>query len=430
MKRGPSQYDPTQPDKLWILESIAKVGIPLKVEDYEESLRNPMKFLKAKANAKKAAAKKGMPKGAIDKFVTVTKPVTAESSGQTSNAPIQARSAVSKPSLPPVYLAPTLENEIFSESTARSTVQSRPTRQTRSAPSKSSSSENPTENPARTSKPTTKSRATKKATIKPMPNANPWTIALSSSPTQGASVTKHLGHTTKSNKSLFKPNEKPDCFYSPPTSPIPHSDPISRKHVHSPHFNSQSDDEGEMLANVTMTRGVESPDQHLRTPSSSEKNPDRPSPRKKRSPQVSSAASSPTLASHPEVQHLSPEPVNRIIDFGSSASRDRSSSPELPALGELNSPRRKARVNASPTEAISLLSSSPEAVKHPKPVKKQPEMAAPEMKPETKAKEKKYIMLRDSLPGAWRPADLSELVPGKSRAWRMSQVEILDMTGD
>jgi len=61
-KRAASTYDPTQPDKLWILETIAKVGIPLKVEDYEESLRNPKKFLKAKAAAKKAATKGGCPR--------------------------------------------------------------------------------------------------------------------------------------------------------------------------------------------------------------------------------------------------------------------------------------------------------------------------------------------------------------------------------
>jgi holliday junction resolvase YEN1 len=65
-KRPPSVYDPTQPDKAWIPETIAKVGIPLKVEDYEESLRNPRKFIKAKAAAKRAEKKGGMPKGAMD----------------------------------------------------------------------------------------------------------------------------------------------------------------------------------------------------------------------------------------------------------------------------------------------------------------------------------------------------------------------------
>ncbi|KAF2091849.1 PIN domain-like protein [Saccharata proteae CBS 121410] len=36
-KRGPSTYDPTQVEKIWILESYVKVGIPLKVEDWEEA---------------------------------------------------------------------------------------------------------------------------------------------------------------------------------------------------------------------------------------------------------------------------------------------------------------------------------------------------------------------------------------------------------
>ncbi|TVY54088.1 Flap endonuclease GEN-like protein, partial [Lachnellula suecica] len=100
-KRGPSIWDPTQPDKAWILKTIAKVGIPLKVEDYEESLRNPRKLIKAKAVAKRAEKKGGMPRGAMDKFVTVFKPhkhtpPTAPSKSLTT----------SSQTLPPVYLAP------------------------------------------------------------------------------------------------------------------------------------------------------------------------------------------------------------------------------------------------------------------------------------------------------------------------------------
>lgn len=53
-----SLYDPTQPDKVWVARTIARIGVPLKVEDYEESLRNPEKFLKAKAAAKKSMTKK------------------------------------------------------------------------------------------------------------------------------------------------------------------------------------------------------------------------------------------------------------------------------------------------------------------------------------------------------------------------------------
>ena len=44
-------------------ETIAKVGIPLKVGDYEESLRDRRKFIRAKAAAKKAATKGGMTTG-------------------------------------------------------------------------------------------------------------------------------------------------------------------------------------------------------------------------------------------------------------------------------------------------------------------------------------------------------------------------------
>ena len=43
---------------------------------------------------------------------------------------------------------------------------------------------------------------------------------------------------------------------------------------------------------------------------------------------------------------------------------------------------------------------------------------------------KKYILLRESLPGAWKEVDASDLVQGKSRAWRYSQVECLDLSAE
>ncbi|PQE25999.1 flap structure-specific endonuclease protein [Rutstroemia sp. NJR-2017a BBW] len=80
-KRGPSLYDPSQADKLWVAETLVRIGAPLTSEDYDESLRDPRKFLKQKAAAKKAAAKTtksagGMRPGALDPFVQISKTST------------------------------------------------------------------------------------------------------------------------------------------------------------------------------------------------------------------------------------------------------------------------------------------------------------------------------------------------------------------
>jgi hypothetical protein len=43
---------------------------------------------------------------------------------------------------------------------------------------------------------------------------------------------------------------------------------------------------------------------------------------------------------------------------------------------------------------------------------------------------KKFIVLRESLPGSWKEVDEFDIEGRRSRAWRQSQVEILDMTAD
>jgi len=84
-KRSPSSYDPTQLEKIWLLETFVKVGVPLKVEDFEETFRNATKYeaMKAarkrteqQAKMKKRAPNGGMPKGALDAFTRVMKPGT------------------------------------------------------------------------------------------------------------------------------------------------------------------------------------------------------------------------------------------------------------------------------------------------------------------------------------------------------------------
>ena len=78
--RAPSQYDPTRLEKIWILETYAKMGIPLMVEAWEGDVLKPKKPTSRKprqATAKlreKITLKKGGTKhGALDAFVKITK---------------------------------------------------------------------------------------------------------------------------------------------------------------------------------------------------------------------------------------------------------------------------------------------------------------------------------------------------------------------
>lgn len=427
-KRGASHYDPTQPDKVWIFETIAKVGIPLKVEDYEESLRNPRKFLKAKAAAKKAASQGRMPKRAMDKFVSISKPGLEESSGNTSKAPSKTRGGSKQPNLPPIYLAPTLENASFSASTSSGSAPGRFTRQTRAALAKSLVTEKTTQTTIKAPNAATRSKTSKKTPLdKPGTNINPWTIALSSSPVQSSSITKSLAQPSQKSSPPKELVTNRPLRFTPPSSPPLQSAPVSRKHTQSLQADSQSEPEEGLIANVTMPREVGQANTLLSTPTSSEKHGDRPSLRKKRSPQAASMTSSPGLLADSGLEGLTPEPVNRKIDFLSSATRARSSSPDLPSLKELAPPRRQARPMPSPTRTISLLSSSPEAARS-QTRGEALEVAA--LDNNIPNGPKKYILLRESLPGSWKEADASELVHGRSRAWRLSQVECLDLSAE
>ena len=108
--RGVSQYDPTQLHKIWISHTVAKMGIPLKVEDYEESLRAPKRTSKLNAAPKttaatrKTRAKNIMPQGALDRFVQVSKPA--------SQPTVLFKESTSNTSLPPAFLAPLLARSL------------------------------------------------------------------------------------------------------------------------------------------------------------------------------------------------------------------------------------------------------------------------------------------------------------------------------
>ncbi|KAL8712647.1 MAG: hypothetical protein Q9220_003178 [cf. Caloplaca sp. 1 TL-2023] len=72
-----STYDPTQVEKVWVLESYVKIGVPLLVENWEEDMRDPRKFASRKARERAATGKNkssGMKPGAMNAFVKTIKP--------------------------------------------------------------------------------------------------------------------------------------------------------------------------------------------------------------------------------------------------------------------------------------------------------------------------------------------------------------------
>ncbi|KAL0254455.1 hypothetical protein SLS55_009930 [Diplodia seriata] len=76
-KRGPYLYDPTKLEKIWIPQSIVKVGAPSKVQDWEQAQRKktaPKPAKVTKPRASKPVTTGGMQSGALDRFTKITKP--------------------------------------------------------------------------------------------------------------------------------------------------------------------------------------------------------------------------------------------------------------------------------------------------------------------------------------------------------------------
>ncbi|KAI2626834.1 hypothetical protein GGS21DRAFT_529381 [Xylaria nigripes] len=147
-------FSPTAPDLMWVPETVARQGIPLMVEDWEEAQREKAAARSKPKTSRRKSKTGGMPAGAMDKFVKVTKNNVA----QTPEANKTARPSMDLPASPaPAFIAP--DDLPLSSPAGHS-------------PQKSQSS--------RTSKAsTTKSRSKKKD---PEPrltdaNINPWTIS-------------------------------------------------------------------------------------------------------------------------------------------------------------------------------------------------------------------------------------------------------------
>ncbi|KAF2036633.1 hypothetical protein EK21DRAFT_105944 [Setomelanomma holmii] len=85
-KRGPTKFDPLKPARIWVMESFVKVGVPLKVQDWEAgrqtkqkarraaTVQEPAKPTSRMNKAKRTKTTGDMPQPSISQFAKVTKP--------------------------------------------------------------------------------------------------------------------------------------------------------------------------------------------------------------------------------------------------------------------------------------------------------------------------------------------------------------------
>ncbi|KAL1855739.1 hypothetical protein Daus18300_011022 [Diaporthe australafricana] len=160
---GPKKvFDPLQPDLVWVPETVAKLGIPLSVEDWEggqraKQLAKEVKKIPAKKPPKKAS---DMPTGALDQYLKSTKSTT-----QIRKQPELPSLLLSSSPPPPTSVQPLLRpNSSIATPTPMEPLESMRPRTSREKQSKTSKI-------VKSKEKTTETRQSA--------DTNPWTIASS-----------------------------------------------------------------------------------------------------------------------------------------------------------------------------------------------------------------------------------------------------------
>ncbi|MCJ1300885.1 hypothetical protein MMC08_003684 [Hypocenomyce scalaris] len=406
-KRGASTYNPTRPEKLWVLETYAKIGVPLTVETWEENMRDPKKFASRKARERSAIAKGGMKKGALDAFVKVTKPGIPRMDKVTANRP----NDFGRSEIPPVLLAPVVAAIPISSSKSRVCGSSKP----QVAPSNINT-------PPK--KPRTKPKSVHEpATVQsPKDNTiNPWSLARRPSDTMNVRLRRsarysalgiygHSGSAAEDSSPLSNPTDsgRRDGLGSTPVSP---TTPCKHNRSSSPRCETDK---------VRST--LEATTEH------------QPSPRKRYTPTKAQNShdieNTPTTPTSPANIHVDapdlPNPlspptsqrVNRRLEFSSAASVQTSPASipsSLPSPSTFMSPPPHKSTSVRQTTTHGLL-----------PIRLKPGS------PSKSARGKRMLVVRGSLDGAWKEVEAWE-VAGDTRnrgrgVYRKSAVEVLDMT--
>ncbi|KAI1139637.1 hypothetical protein F5Y05DRAFT_379639 [Hypoxylon sp. FL0543] len=244
---GKKPFNPTEPDLSWIPEIIAKFGVPITVEDWEEAQRAKVAAReRPKVSRQKGKKAGGTSAGALDKFVKVTKNIPR--SNETDKG---STSELSKPSSPLRTRNPLGVSPLHSQGlpplplygqTAQKTRPTRSSKQTKTSNSKPrnaslASRPDASINPWTIAGSHTSPRAPKTRSTKA-----PETITISSSPPASptadhcSSVRQTEGRVLEDDSSKLVSASPPGPYNrrpttSTPTRPAPKSDRASDRHA-------------------------------------------------------------------------------------------------------------------------------------------------------------------------------------------------------
>ena len=125
-KRGPTKFDPCKPVRVWVLETYVKVGVPLKIQDWEAERQRPLKA-KRTASADNASVSAPRPRATrrtkatdstaqptIQNFAKVTKPGVRSSRIKAKSTAVETSETTTKHDNVVSFLSPAPEpTDIF-----------------------------------------------------------------------------------------------------------------------------------------------------------------------------------------------------------------------------------------------------------------------------------------------------------------------------
>ncbi|POS86786.1 hypothetical protein EPUL_002563 [Erysiphe pulchra] len=416
-----TSYDPTQPDKLWVPRTIARVGVPLKVEDYEDALRDPKKFLKAKSASKKAMTKRSIPSATLNKKikesdrVEVSEPISKNE---------QEKSDLFMRSTSNTYSHTDLDTHTTSnleKKNAKNLLISS-TKSVAIIKSNSSTSRKPgaktkikSLDTGKAHSNSIKSLAFNRVTKPQIQNHKKENGIVASKTSASISTTSPIFNRSTSEKKSHSGVSKSSFQLNGKTQILP-SKNFGQTLKKDSHFLSQPDEE----SSTSRLSSPELPDistLSLQYKKKATKNVTSYStnlpPQKSNSP-----CSTTTLTSY-----INKDKTNTSLAKIKTKSK-------LPVYNEHETSRKDQNLRnviAIPSSPLSLPSSKPYPCKQ-----------APSSSQYSTPHTKKTILLRDSLPGVWEIVDSNKasnyLSPNKKKLrrarWRMSEIEILDMTAN
>jgi len=403
-----STYNPTKSEKIWILETYAKLGVPSMVETWEESMRLPKKRVVIKARQR--APLGGTKKGALDAFFKVAKP---------SISRVKVADTID---LAPEFLAPSTavipgrpeENSSTVKRSSKIEYEGKISTQTRKSGKPSL---------RRQSSPNTLA-----PTIPPHAGTNPWTLAKRPSDTFDCQISPRARYSTLGIQGFPESDEEVALgTLSCPLSTTPHTP----KHTSKKHSRlstaSLSETENNGIQEEPSSLKPASP----RDFSSNGVNLCKPSPRKKRTPTKAACGEAQIQAVRTPENSKKQRPkttsddvssnepltcykVNRTLNFSPAPTpppaSPASSSSSLPSLSTLLSP-----LSSKATKPSLGIPSLPES-----------RCSQSWLQDQQKGR---LTALRESLDGTWKDLEVWE-VDARPGVVVYKDVKILDLTGD